>query len=189
MTDFQIHTLETAPEASKPLLENAVKSYGMVPNLIGLFAESPELLEAYQEIARLFSSTSLSAVEQNVVWLAINVEHECHYCVPAHTFIAQQAGVDEPTIKALREATPIPDPKLEALRSFTLKVVRNRGNVADQDVEAFLAAGFTKRNILDVLLGVAHKTISNYTNHLAKTPVDAPFQAFAWDAPANAAAA
>ena len=181
MTEFTIHTEETAPEASKPLLAGSQKAFGMIPNLHGLMAESPQLLEAYQALSRIFSETSLSTVEQNVVWLAINVEHKCHYCVPAHTGIAKSQGVDDATIEALRNATPLADPKLEALRDFTLKVVRQRGEVSDADVEAFLAAGFTKQNILDVIVGVAHKVMSNYTNHLGHTAVDAPFQAFAWE--------
>ncbi len=74
----------------------------------------------------------------------------------------------------------MPNDRLEALRTFTLKVVRNRGNVDDNAVQAFLDAGFTKRQILEVVLGVAQKVMSNYTNHLANTPVDAPFKMFAW---------
>jgi len=180
MTDFQIHTAETAPEASKPLLEASKKSAGFIPNLHGVIAESPETLKAYQELSALFSSSSLTKVEQNVVWLAINVENRCHYCVPGHTMIARMQGVDDETIEALRNATPLKDPKLEALRAFTLKVVRQRGFVDDADVDAFLAAGFTKRNILDVILGLAHKTISNYVNHFADTPVDKAFENEVW---------
>ncbi len=189
MVDFTIHTVETAPDAAKPLLEKSQKAYGMIPNLHGVFAESPEVLEAYQVVGDLFGKSSLSAVERNVVWLAINVEHKCHYCVPAHTVIAKQQGVDDETIEALRNAAPLKDPKLQALRAFTLNVVRQRGEVSDGDVAAFLDAGFTKRNILDVILGVAHKTMSNYANHLADTPVDAPFKAADWTPPQTDAAA
>ncbi len=180
MTDFTIHTVETAPDASKPLLEKSQKAFGMVPNLHGVFAESPQALEAYQALSGIFAATSLSKVEQNVVWLAINVEHNCHYCVPAHTAIAKGQRVDDATIEALRCAAPLSDPKLEALRTFTLKVVRQRGEVSDADVQAFLDAGFTKQNILDVIVGVAHKVMSNYANHIVGTPVDAAFAKFDW---------
>ena len=187
MAAFDIHTIETAPDQSKSLLENSQKGYGMIPNLHGVLAESPKTLEAYKVLGDLFSQTSLSKVEQNVVWLAINVEHHCHYCVPAHTMIAKSQGVDDATIEALRTGGAIADPKLEALRSFALKVVRQRGAVDEADVAAFLSSGFTKENILDVVLGVSHKVLSNYVNHLADTPVDPAFSSFAWDPKAVAA--
>ncbi len=187
MTDFTLHTPETAPAESKPLLENSQKSFGMIPNLHAVMADSPQHLEAYQRLHALFQETSLSVVERNVVWLAINVEHECHYCVPAHTGIAKSQGVDDAVIEPLRNATPLADARLEALRQFTLKVVRQRGVVDDADVQAFLDAGFTKRNVLDIILGLAQKVMSNYVNPLADTPLDEPFKKFDWT-PARAAA-
>lgn len=188
MTDFTLHTPQTAPEGTPPLLEASQKALGMIPNLYRVMAESPQHLEAYQKLGELFQSSSLGNVERHVVWLTINVEHECHYCVPAHTAIAQMQGVDGSIVDALRDSTPLPDARLEALRQFTLKVVRQRGAVSDADVDEFIAAGFTKRNILDVVLGVAQKTMSNYVNHLAATPLDAPFENFSWTPPSRAAA-
>ncbi len=188
MSNFKIHTLESAPLASRPLLEDSLQAYGMIPNLHAVMAESPEHLDAYKKLHEIFQQTSLSPIERNVVWLAINVEHGCHYCVPAHSWIAKNQGVDEPTLAALREARPLPDARLEVLRQFTLKLVRQRGELAPGDVEQFLAAGFTSRNVLDILVGLAQKVMSNYVNHLAATPVDAPFAAFAWSKPHHAAA-
>ncbi len=188
MSKFTIHTLDSAPPASRPLLQHSLKAYGMIPNLHAIMAESPEHLEAYKQLHELFQHTSLSAAERNVVWLAINVEHGCHYCVPAHSWIAKAQGLDEATLAALRENRPLPDARLETLRQFTLKLVRQRGNVSDADVETFLAAGFTERNVLDILVGLAQKVMSNYLNHLAETPVDAPFAAYAWKVPQHAAA-
>jgi uncharacterized peroxidase-related enzyme len=188
MPDFKVHTVETAPDASKPLLEESQKSFNFIPNLHGVLAESPQALEAYNALAAQFSATSLSTVEKNVVWMAINVENRCLYCVPAHTGIAKMQGVDAATVEALRNATPLADKKLETLREFTLKVVRQHGVVGESDVAAFLSAGFTQQNILDVIVGVAHKTISNYVNHFAQTPVDAAFAGEAWTPPAAAAA-
>lgn len=188
MTDFTLHTMESAPEAARPLLENSKKAFGRLPSLHAVMAESPEHLEAYQTLHALFQRTSLGVTERNVVWLAINVEHECHYCVPAHSAIAKMQGVDDATIEALRNAEPLADARLEALRRFTLQVVRQRGNVDDADVAAFLDAGFTRRNILDVILGVAQKVMSNYVNHLARTPTDAAFAQYAWTPPGREAA-
>jgi len=115
-----------------------------------------------------------------VVWQSVNVEHACHYCVPAHTWIAKDMGVSDEISDALRNETPLPNARLEALRTFTLSVLRNRGIVDDSAVQAFLDAGFTRRQIMEAILGVSQKVMSNYTNHLANTPVDAPFKKLAW---------
>lgn len=188
MATFDIHTTESAPEGAKARLEAAQKSLGFIPNLYGVMAESPQHLEAYQTLAGLFEASSLTTEERNVVWLAINVEHNCHYCVPAHTGIAKSQGVSDEIINALREAHPLPDAKLEVLRQFTLKVVRGRGVVSGADTEALFAQGYDQRTVLDIILGVAHKVMSNYVNHFAQTPVDQGFSAFAWEPRRDAAA-
>ncbi|MGM8872281.1 carboxymuconolactone decarboxylase family protein [Psychrobacter sp. 2Y5] len=180
MTDFTLHNIETAPKDSHALLDNSLSAFGMIPNLHAVMAEAPGLLEGYQRLHQLFLDSSFDDEETTVVWQAINVEHECHYCVPAHTGIAKSMKVDDAITEALRNETPLPTSKLEALRDFTLSVVRNRGNVDNEAVQAFLDAGFTKRQVLEVVLGAAQKVMSNYTNHLANTPVDKPFEKFEW---------
>ncbi len=181
MTDFKLHDETSAPEAARPLLEGSKKSFGMIPNLHAVMAEAPGLLEANQTLHRLFSESSFNADEITVVWQTINVENECHYCVPAHTGIAKSMKVSDEVIDALREETALPDDKLEALRTFTLKVMRQHGNLSEEDVKAFLDAGYQQRHVLEVILGLAQKVMSNYTNHLAETPVDKPFEKFSWE--------
>jgi AhpD family alkylhydroperoxidase len=180
MADFTHHTLETAPEASRPFLEKSIAAFGRIPGLHAVMAEAPGMLGAYQAMHRAFLESSLTNEEKTVVWQAINVEHDCHYCVPAHTGIAKAMGVDDAITQALRTETPLPTPRLEALRDFTLMVVRSRGAVDDAAMQAFLSAGFDHRQVLEVVLGVGQKVMSNYTNHLANTPVDQQFQKFAW---------
>lgn len=180
MSMFELHTRETAPADSRPLLAESERAYGSIPGLHAVLAEAPGLLEAYQTLHALFSRSSFDADEITVVWQTINVEHACHYCVPAHTAIAKMMKVDDAITDALRDETPLPSERLEALRTFTLAVVRERGHVSPSEVDAFLGAGFTRRQVLEVILGLAQKVISNYTNHLAETPVDPPFQKFAW---------
>ena len=141
--------------------------------------ESPLLLEAYQLLHGMFMKTTFTAEEQTVVWQTINVEHACHYCVPAHTAVANMMGVDKEISDALRDNTPLPE-KMEALRAFTLKMLRQRGQVSEADVDLFLAAGYTRENVFEVILGLAQKVISNYVNHVAETPVDETFKAFDW---------
>ena len=95
MTTLQVHNIETAPEESKVLLEDSLKAFGMIPGLHGVLAGSPETLKAYKALHELFTNTSFNAEELTVVWQTINIEHECHYCVPAHTGIAKMMKVDE----------------------------------------------------------------------------------------------
>ena len=181
MTDFKIFDLNDAPEKSRPLLEGSKKAFGMIPNLHGVMAAAPGLLEGYQKLHQLAQETSFNKEELTVVWQTLNVEHSCHYCVPAHTGIAHSMKVDNEIIEALRNETPLADAKLEALRTFTLKLARNRGNVEDQAVATFLEAGFEQHHVLEIVLILAQKVMSNYTNHLANTPIDKPFQKFAWE--------
>ena len=182
-----LHTPDTAPEAAQPLLAKSQKAFGMIPNLHAVMAESPALLDAYQRTHMLVvEGTDFSAIERTVVWQTINVEHACHYCVPAHTGIAHMDIVPADMIEALRNQTPLGDSKLEALRTFTLAVVRDRGQVSPAARQSFADAGYTDRAVLDVVLIVSQKVMSNYVNHLFDTPVDAAFQKFAWEADAAA---
>ncbi|GGG44635.1 carboxymuconolactone decarboxylase family protein [Bizionia arctica] len=180
MTTLKIQTIESAPEGSKALLEKSQKAYGMVPGLHGVLAGSPETLEAYQTLHELFTNTSFNNEELTVVWQTINVEHACHYCVPAHTGIAKMMKVDDAITEALRNETPLENSKLEALRTMTLTIVRNRGHVSSEDLNSFYAAGYGEEQVLEIILGLSQKVISNYTNHIANTPVDAGFKKFAW---------
>lgn len=152
----------------------------MLPGLHGVLASSPEALEAYQKLHSLFESSSFNAEELTVVWQTINVEHECHYCVPAHTAIAHMMKVDAGITEALRNREAMPNEKLQVLHDTTLSMVRNRGNISAAEINKFYAAGYTERNLLDIILGLAQKTMSNYTNHIANTPIDEPFKKFAW---------
>lgn len=180
MTTLKIHNMETAPEGSKELLENSQKAYGMIPGLHGVLAGAPGILEAYQTLHQLFADSSFNDEELTVVWQTINVEHACHYCVPAHTGIAKMMKVDDAITEALRNETPLENPKLEALRTMTLSIVRNRGHVTQEELNTFYSAGYEERQLLEIILGLSQKTISNYVNHIANTPVDAGFQKFAW---------
>lgn len=180
MSTLKVHTIETAPEGSKALLENSLKSFGMIPGLHGVLAGSPGTLDAYQKLHELFSNSSFNAEELTVVWQSINVEHECHYCVPAHTAIAHMMKVDPALTEALRNSEAMPNEKLQVLQDTTISIIRNRGRISDSELETFYAAGYEEGQVLEIILGIAQKTISNYTNHIANTPVDAPFQKFVW---------
>ncbi len=189
MTDFKVHTIESAPEASRATLEKAQKSLGFVPNLYGVFAESPAMLEAYATLFGIFDrSTSFTATERQVVLLTAIFENECDYCMAAHSTIAGMQRVPDDVVQALRRGQPITDVRLEALSAFARKVVRERGWVSEGDVQAFLDAGFTRAQLLEVILGIGMKILSNYANHIARTPVDEAFQANVWTPPSKVSA-
>lgn len=152
----------------------------MIPGFHGVLAGAPGILDAYQKLHELFVDSSFNNEELTVVWQSINVEHECHYCVSAHTGIAKMMKVDDAITEVLRNETKLEDSKLEALRTMTLKIVRNRGNVTQEDLDAFYEAGYGERQVLEIILGLSQKTISNYVNHIANTPVDEGFKKYDW---------
>lgn len=108
MTDFTLHDKDTAPEQSKPLLDNSHKAFGMIPGLHAVMAEAPGLLEGYQQLHQLVLDSSFDNDEKTVVWQTINVENACHYCVPAHTGIAKSMKVSDDITNALRDERRCP---------------------------------------------------------------------------------
>ncbi len=182
MTKFDTHTIETAPEASKKFLEGAKAKNKFVPNILAKMAEAPATLEAYTTLAGIFEKTDLSATERQVIMMTVNRLNGCTYCMAAHSTISRMTGVAEDVIATLRAGTALADPKLEALRQFTVVMTHDRGFPSEADKEAFLAAGYTKQTMLEVVLGISYKVLSNYTNHLAHTELDDKFSADTWEA-------
>jgi len=163
-------------------LHEAQAKLGFVPNMYAVMANSPGLFDTYVHGYERFRALSgFTPVEQEVVLLAVSRENGCTYCVAAHSFIADKlSGVPEAVTDAIRDGQPIPDARLAALHDFTRTLVVKRGLPDKADVERFLAAGFSERQILEIVLAIAVKTLSNYANHLFHTPVDAAFAARTW---------
>jgi len=183
---FTYHQPDTAPVDSKPLIDASMKAYGFFPKLHQIMAEAPATYKAYLEIFRIFAEeTTLSTTEQHVVMQAVNYENRCHYCTAGHSMLMQMAKIPEDVIDALREGKPIADVKLEALRVFTRQLIEGRGHIGDDTLKAFLDKGYTKRQALEVLTGIATKTLSNFTNALAHTELDEPVKPFAWTHPGD----
>lgn len=180
---FPIHTETTAPEESKLLLKQSRKNLGIIPNLERVMAESPALLEGYVRLWELFDTTSLSPIERQVVYQTANFENQCEYCVPWHTKLSQMAGMSPDEIEALRRGAELADQKLEALRQFTRSLVLNRGKITEAELNAFFAVGYSAQQALEVILGIAVKTMSNYTNSIAGTPLDKAVERLRWKKP------
>ncbi len=178
-----------APRVKEPL-EGARKRMGMIPNMYTRMANSPGAFETYLHgYERFRKDSGFSPVEQEVVLLTISVENGCEYCVAAHSVIADTASkVPRDATDAVRAGKPIADAKLRALSELTRAIVATRGRPSEKDVGTFLAAGYSERHVLEIVLAVAVKTISNYVNHLFDTPVDDAFKARVWSAPARSVA-
>jgi uncharacterized peroxidase-related enzyme len=160
----------------------AQAGFGFVPNMYGVMANSPGLLDTYVHGYERFRALSgFTPAEQEVVLLAVSRENGCTYCVAAHSFIADKmSGVAPAVTDAIRDGQPIPDARLAALHDFTRTMVVKRGLPDSADVNTFLAAGYSERQILEVVLAIAVKTLSNYANHLFHTPVDGVFARRRW---------
>lgn len=187
MTNFTVHTEDSAPEGSKHLIQSAIGAYGFLPNLLGVQSESPALLEGYLSLSGIFDKTRLSATERQIILMTNNRLNGCTYCMAAHTSLSQMANVPDDVIEALRNGTEIADSRLEALRVFATRVNETRGWIEQRDLNALFAAGYTRETAFDVILGTSLKVMSNYTNHIAQTPVDEAFQPNAWTSGEKAA--
>lgn len=188
MTDFIRHTEETAPEGSRPVLQRIKRAFGFIPNLSATFAESPAVVEGYGTLSGFFDKSDFTATERQIILMTNSRLNGCTYCMAAHTTISQMQEVPADVIETLRSGASFTDAKLEALRVFAAKVNENRGAVSDEDVDAFIDAGYSKANVLEVVLGTSLKVISNYTNHITNTPVDDTFQPNKWSANISEAA-
>lgn len=184
MSEFIIHTKESAPEEVKEVLETVERDNGgYIPNLIGLLANAPTALETYRTVGAINRRNSLTPTEREVVQITAAVTNGCAFCVAGHTvFSIKQIQMSDDLLEALRNRTPIDDDsKLDTLAKFTIAVINTKGRVGDEALADFLEAGYTHENALDVILGVSLATLCNYANNLANTPINPELQPYALD--------
>ena len=180
---FPLHDETSAPEPAREALAATKSNFGMIPNLERVMASAPALLAAYSGAWDLFDTTTFSPVERQVVYQTANFENECEYCVPWHSFLAKKAEMEPQDVESLRSGKQLSDTKLESLRRFARQLIHNRGKVAPSDLEAFFEAGYGPQQALEVVLGLAIKTMSNFTNSIAGTPLDSAMKPLAWSKP------
>ena len=179
VTGFEKHA--TPPQGVEPVYEFYKQNFGFVPNLAQVMAGSPALLKSYVDTQNnLKNHGKLSQSEINVVQMSIAVENKCEYCTAGHT-MAGQAFFKTPmdVMQGVRSRKVLDNPKLNALRNFAIVVYGKRGEVNSEELDKFLKAGYTRDQALDVVTCVAAKVMSNYTNSLAKTPIDEPLEPLA----------
>ncbi|MDW3845312.1 carboxymuconolactone decarboxylase family protein [Micromonospora sp. BRA006-A] len=180
MSRFTAYEPDTAPAAARPVMAGVRRSLGHLPAAVSLMAGSPELLKGFLAANAAFEAADLDPVAREVVVLTVATRNGCHLCVAMHTATLVRHGATPELIEALRTGTTLPDPRLEALRRFTVSVLDHRGAVPDADLDALLAAGWQPRHALDVVLGVGTYTISTFANRLTEAPLDEPLAAYAW---------
>lgn len=169
-------TIETAPEGSQETLQAIQKGFGFIPNLMATFANSPAVLNGYMGLDAAWSKSSLTPKEQQLILLTTSVENNCRYCTAAHsTILKNMMKVDAEIVKAVRSKGQIQDLKLNALVQFTREVVSERGYASENAKANFIKAGYNEVSMMEVLVGIALKTISNYLDHLNPTPIEAAF--------------
>jgi uncharacterized peroxidase-related enzyme len=173
---------DEASETQKELLTITRKEYKMIPNMYRAMANQPALLKSYMDAYKGFRTQSnFSSVEQEIVFLTISVENNCSYCMAAHSIIADLVSKVPPNITdAIRTGAEIPDAKLKSLQEFTSIMLNKRGNPSEEDVRLFFENGYNEKHILDIILAISIKTISNYTNHIFHTEIDAAFKIREW---------
>jgi uncharacterized peroxidase-related enzyme len=171
-------TLHTAPEASLPILENIQKGLGFVPNLMATFANSPTVLQGYLALDAVYEKGTFTPTERQLILLTASLVNECGYCVAAHSTIAKTLiKVPAEIIADIRANRPVSDKRLDALVRYTRELVSQRGHVSQETVQGFLEAGYTAYQAMEVLLGVALKTISNYLYGFNPATLDEAFVA------------
>ena len=179
MSRLPLQNLETAPESSRPFIERALGNNGFVPNLIGVLANAPTAVETYFTVGEINGRTSLTLAEREVVQITAASVHGCEFCVSGHSAIAlKKAGFDRATVVALQQRGITGIARYDALVAFTRAVIVSRGNVGDGELKAFLDAGFTQAQALEVVLGISLATLCNFANNLAASEINPQLQDF-----------
>lgn len=174
MARLTVHTLDTVSADAKARMEAVQKNNGFIPNLIGVLANSPQALAFYQEVGKMNGSNSLSPEEVEVIQITAAAHNGCDFCVAGHSKIGTlRLKMPAAVLEALRNRTAIEEnAKYQALAQFTMQLIDKRGQVSDEELSAFKAAGYNDQNVLDVIMGVALATLCNYANNVGKTDIN-----------------
>jgi len=180
MSRLTLHTADSAPEAARERVQAAEQANGFLPNLIGVLANAPAALETYQVVGAINARSSLSPAEREVVQITAATLNDCGFCVAGHTKLSiAKLRMPEPLVDALRKVEALDDPRLDALARFSVAVIQKKGQVSDDELAAFRAAGYNDQQALEVVLGVSLATLCNYANSLAQTPINPELQPYA----------
>lgn len=180
MSIFKIHTKESAEPELSILFEEKVKNLGFVPNIFAVIAESAPALQAYSELSDYFDQCSFTDTEKETIEIVTSIENSCGYCVAGHTAFSRMKHVPEHIIKSLRSNQVVDEPRIEALAEFVRALLRSRGRVSQKELILFFDAGFTKAHLIEVVLGVSLKILTNFISNATTLPLDPAFEPFYW---------
>ncbi|MBI0331055.1 carboxymuconolactone decarboxylase family protein [Burkholderia plantarii] len=183
MSSFPIHSIASAPQKSVAALEQLHAAFGTIPAIAGVIAASPVLLNGFVAVFANVHSGSLSEAEIQTLLLTNAVTNRCEWAVAFHTGLALQQGVPQAEVDALRAGRSPDDARRHALSTLARTLIETRGHLQPAALQAFLDAGFDSAQVLEVIAVVAASTITNYTGSVARPPLAAPFDAYAWHAP------
>lgn len=176
MTKFDVHTAKTAPEKSREILKVWQDKVGFVPNILGVIGESPALLKGYSDLFSAVERSSFSPTEVEIIHMTVSSMNNSPYCIAARTTWGEKAGVPKEVLNSLRKEQPLKDSKLEALRIFVRSMMKKMGRADERDLEVFYKAGYSKAQVLEVILILSLNTITNYVNHIASPVLDKTFE-------------
>jgi alkylhydroperoxidase family enzyme len=182
MPKYPIHTIASAPENSKSALEQLQQAFGVLPNLAAAIANSPKLINSFVGVFQQVHRSSLTEQEIQIVLLTDAVANSSTYAVAFHTALALQQGVSSEDTGAIRQRRVPTDKRFAALSTLAKTLIEKRGQLSDQELDSFIAAGFTKEQVLEVIAIVAASTITNYAGTIANPPLEDPFRQYAWRA-------
>lgn len=182
MLTFPVHTTTSAPETSKPALDQLKAAFGLIPNIAAALANSPKLINSLVGVFQQVHSSSLNEQEIQIVLLTDAVANSCTYAVAFHTGLALHQGINADQIITIREQGVPTDERFAALNVLAKTLIEKRGHLSQQELESFISAGFTQEQILEVIAIVAASTITNYAGTITNPPLDEPFQHYVWHA-------
>lgn len=180
MHNYRIHTIESAPDKSKPALQGLKQVVGVIPNLAATMAESPVLLGGFVGAFGNFHGGSFSGAQKQVLLLSNAVANTCPWAVAFHSTLALKEGVEPEDVQAIREKRMPVDAKLAALSRFTRALIERRGHVSEEELTAFDEAGFGPDQVLEVIAGLAVSVMANYAGNITNPVVEPPFQPQVW---------
>jgi alkylhydroperoxidase family enzyme len=180
MPNYPIQTIASAPETSKPALEWLQQAFGVLPNLPAAIANSPKLINSLVPVFQQVHSPGLTEPENQIVLLTDAVTNSSEYAVAFHTALALQQGISSKETDAIRERRSPADKRFAALSRLAKTLIEKRGHLSEQELGSFIAAGFTKEQVLEVIAIVAASTITNYAGTITNPPLEDPFRQYAW---------
>jgi AhpD family alkylhydroperoxidase len=180
VTSYPIHTLETAPAPARDQLRQVQETLGQIPNLAAGMAEAPTLLRSFFAVREIYAQGTLTPLEVQVLSLANAIENGCEWCVAFHSAMALKTGLSEKALAALRSGQPAGEQRLDALSRLTRRMIADRGRVGAEELREFQAAGFSRAQALEVVLGIGFSVMANFAGHLIQPPLDAALERFAW---------